>query len=212
MLCRSGARGLVIRRSPGTIVDRACRRRGARVRTDRARSSSSSVRARAGAVSGDGSNANPFVAPCDSFDGAVFCTVSSFPQRNLSGAWANEYVPAYKCPDSYPWVRDKGYAPPFTSWGAGVEIQEDQSNFAIGVSITEQSLRDTPYPNNMFNGTLTGYPASSATNWLWGGSHWYKVVLHCTSDACRSTDRVGPPNGCHDAARAQDAERRRAQR
>ena len=211
VVCRSGARGLVIRRSPGTIVDRACRRRGARVRTEEARSSSSAPRARAAAVTGDGSNGNPFVAPCDSFDGNVFCTVNSFPQRSLSGAWANEYVPAYACPDSYPWLRDKGYAPPFTSWGAGVEIQEDQSNFAIGVSISDQSLRDTPYPNNMFNGTLTGFPSSSATNWLWGGTHWYKVVLHCTSDACRSTDKVGPPNGCTNGGR-QSAERRRGRR
>ena len=208
VVCRSGASGLVIRRSPGTIVDPACRRRGARVRTDHARSSSSFPRARAAAVTGDGSNANPFVAPCDSFEGRVFCTVSSFGNRPLSGPWANEFVPAYKCPDSYPWLRNKIYAPPFTSWGAGVEIQEDQSNFAVGVSITQQSLRATPYPNDMFNGTLTGFPASSATNWIWGGTHWYKVVLHCTSDACRSTDKVGPPKGCTGGGR-QSAERRR---
>jgi len=47
-------------------------------------------------------------------------------------------------------LRNKGYSPPFTSWGAGVEVQEDESDFAIGVSITQQSLRATPYPNDMF--------------------------------------------------------------
>ena len=211
VVCMAGARGLVIRRSPGTIVDPACRRRGARVRTDDARPSSTPVRARAAQVSGDGSNGNPFVAPCDSFEARVFCTVNSFPRRSLSGAWSNEFVPAYKCPDSHPWVRNKGYSPPFTSWGHGVEIQEDQSDFAIGVSITAQSLRDTPYPNDMKNGTLTGFPNSSATNWLWGGDHWYKVVLHCTSDACRSTDKVGPPTGCSGGGRP-SAQLRRGRR
>lgn len=201
VVCKSRARGLIIQRSSGTIVDRACRRRGAHVRTDDARPSSTPARAHAAQVGGDGSNDNPFVAPCDSFEGAVFCTVSSFPRRPLSGAWSNEFVPAYKCPDSHPWVRNKTYAPAFTSWGDGVEIQEDQSDFAIGVSISGQSLRATPYPNDMKNGTLTGFPNSSATNWLWGGDHWYKVVLHCTSDACRSTDKVGPPKGCSRAGR-----------
>jgi hypothetical protein len=209
VVCLAGARGLVIRRSAGTIVDPACRRRGARVRTDDARPSSTPARARAAQVGGNGSNDNPFVAPCDSFEGGDFCTVGSFPRRSLSGAWANEFVPAYKCPDSYPWVRNKTYAPPFTSWGSGVEVQEDQSDFAIGVSITGQSLRDTPYPNDMMNGTLTGFPNSSASNWLWGGDHWYKVILHCTSDACRSTDKVGPPKGCTRGA-GPSAELRRA--
>jgi hypothetical protein len=70
-----------------------------------------------------------------------------------------------------------------------VEIREDQSDFAISVSITGQLLVDMPYPNDVFGGTQTGFPNSSATNWLWGGTHWYKVVLHCTSNPCRSTDR-----------------------
>jgi hypothetical protein len=106
-----------------------------------------------------------------------------------------------KCPDSYPWVRNKTYAPAFTSWGDGVEIQEDQSELRdrrehLGPVPTGHAL-----PERHENGTLTGFPNSSATNWLWGGDHWYKVVLHCTSDACRSTDKVGPPKGCSSAGR-----------
>jgi hypothetical protein len=38
----------------------------------------------------------------------------------------------------------------------------------------------------------------------------YKVVLHCTSDPCRSTDLVGPPVGWHGNARRQLAQRGRA--
>jgi hypothetical protein len=209
VVCRSGARGVVILRSPGTKVDPACRRGGARVRTDEV-GSSRSPRARGAqqAVTGDGSIANPFRVPCDR--GGVDCTVSAFPERTLSGSWTNEFVPAYQCPGGHPYLLNKTYSPPFTTWGWGVEIREDQSDFAIGVSITGQLLVDTPFPNDVFGGTLTGYPNSSATNWLWGGSHWYKVVLHCTSDPCRSTDLVGRPKGCRGNARRQLAERGRA--
>jgi hypothetical protein len=159
-------------------------------------------------VTGDGSNDNPFRAPCDR--GGVDCTVSAFPKRTLSGPWANEFVPAYQCPDGHPYLLDESYAPPFTSWGHGVEIREDQSDFAIGVSISGHKLVDSPYPNDVFGATQTGFPNSSATNWLWGGTHWYKVVLHCTSNACRSTDLVGPPTGCHGNARRPLAQRGRA--
>jgi hypothetical protein len=211
VVCRSGACGVVILRSPGTKVDPACRRGGARVRTDEVGSSRAPpARGAQQAVTGDGSNDNPFRAPCDA--GGVDCTVSAFPERTLSGPWANEFVPAYQCPDDHPYVLDETYGPPFTTWGDGVEIREDQSDFRIGVSITGQFLVDSPYPNDVLGGTLTGFPNSSATNWLWGGTHWYKVVLHCTSNACHSTDLVGRPTGCRGNARPQLAQRGRASR
>jgi hypothetical protein len=81
-----------------------------------------------------------------------------------------------------------------------VDIQEDQSNnHAINVSITGLRLLEAPLAN-VFGGTYTGFPNSSATNWLWGGTHWYKLVLHRTSDKCHATDQVGPPPGCDDGA------------
>jgi hypothetical protein len=206
VVCRSGARGLVIRRSSGTAVDPACRRGGARVRP-LARRVAKPPASRAALVTGDGSDDNPFTAPCDD-PGDVDCTVSAFPHRGLSGAWANEFVPAYECPTDHPYLVSKEYAPPFTSWGAGVEIQEDDSRFPIGVSISSERLLQPPLAN-VFGGTYTGYPNSSATNWLWGGSHWYKVVLHCTSDKCHSTDNVGPPPGCGSGANRQIAGRGR---
>jgi hypothetical protein len=207
VVCRSGARGVVVLRSPGTAVEPACRRGGARVRALAARSAKPPA-SREGLVTGDGSDENPFTAPCDD-PGDVDCTVSAFPHRGLSGSWANEYVPAYECPADHPYLVSKEYAPPFTSWGAGVEIQEDDSRFPIDVSITSQRLLQPPLAN-VFGGTYTGYPNSSATNWLWGGSHWYKVVLHCTSDKCHSTDMVGPPPGCGSGARRQIAGRGRS--
>jgi hypothetical protein len=206
VVCRSGARGVVILRSSGTAVDPACRRGGARVRALASRAAKPPA-SRAALVTGDGSNGSPFTAPCDD-PGDVDCTVSAFPHRGLSGAWANEFVPAYECPTDHPYLVSKDYAPPFTSWGAGVEIQEDDSRFPIGVSISSQRLLQPPLAN-VFGGTYTGYPNSSATNWLWGGSHWYKVVLHCTSDKCHSTDNVGPPPGCGSGANRQIAGRGR---
>jgi hypothetical protein len=161
-----------------------------------------------GKVSGDGSNANPFVAPCDHVERAD-CTVTGFDVRKLSGGWDNEYVPAYRCPAAYPYLLNHGYAPPFTSWGPGVEIQEDSDARPIGVSISLFSYFKEKARPNLFSGTLTGYPASSATNWIWGGDHWYKVVLHCTSDRCRGTDLVGAPPGCPSAV-MDDRARRRA--
>jgi Ca2+-binding RTX toxin-like protein len=149
------------------------------------------------AVTGDGSNDNPFVAPCDD-PGNVDCTISAFPARTLSGAWANEYVPAYKCPAGNPYLLNKNYAPPFTTWGSGVEISFDTTPVGtpIDVAITGYSYYDEPTPPNLFSGTLTGFPNSTATNWLWGGSHWYRITLHCTSDRCHGTDAVGTPPGC----------------
>jgi hypothetical protein len=203
VVCPSGARGLLIRRSPGTTVAPACRQGGARVRALTA--AVKPPAARAEAVTGNGSNDSPFTAPCDDPED-VDCTVSAFPERGLSDAWANEYVPAYQCPTDHPYLVSKRYAPPFTAWGAGVEIQEDDPARPIAVSISGQRLLDPPLAN-VFGGTYTGYPNSSATNWLWGGSHWYKVVLHCTSDKCHSTDNVGAPPGCGGSARRRIAGR-----
>ena len=152
-----------------------------------------------GVLHGDGSNANPFVAPCDDPQ-TVDCTITAFPVRSLSGAWANEYVPAYRCPADHQYLLNQGYSPPFTSWGPGVQIMEDQTPNAIGVSIEGNSYFDEPSPPNLFSGTLTGFPNSSAINWLWGGTHWYKVVLHCSSNRCHGTDLVGPPPDCPGAA------------
>jgi hypothetical protein len=117
-------------------------------------------------------------------------------------------VPAYECPAGHPYLLNHGYAPPYTSWGPGVDIEEDDSAHPINVSITAFSYFNRKTPPNLFSGTLTGFPNSSATNWLWGGDHWYKLVLHCTSERCRGTGLVGSPPGRPEAAIA-DRPRRR---
>jgi hypothetical protein len=116
-------------------------------------------------VQGDGSNDHPFVAPCDD-PGNVDCTITAFPERSLSGAWANEYVPAYQCPAGHQYLLNHVYGPSFTSWGPGVEIVRDDVEglgFPIQVAITGFSYFNEPTRPNMFSGTLTGFPNSSAT-------------------------------------------------
>src|SRR5262249_21149506 len=122
-----------------------------------------------------------------------------FPARTLKGAWANEFVPAYRCPPSDQYLLRKGYAPPFTSWGPGVQIVRDEVSglgYPVNVSITGKSYYEERTTPNLFSGTLTGFPNSSATNWLWGGDHSYRIILHCTSDRCNGTDNVGKPPRC----------------
>lgn len=203
VLCPPGTSRLLIMRAPGTTVPPACRRGDTRVRA--LAEAAKPPPSRAEVITGDGSNDSPFTAPCDD-PGNVDCTVSAFPDRGLSGAWANEYIPAYQCPSDHPYMVSKEYAPSFTNWGPGVEIQEDDSSRPINVSITGLRLLEAPLAN-VFGGTYTGFPSSSATNWLWGGSHWYKVVLHCTSDKCHGTDQVGAPPGCGGGAGRQLAHR-----
>jgi hypothetical protein len=84
-------------------------------------------------------------------------------------------------------------------------VRLDARRNPIDVNITGYSYFEERTPPNLFSGTLTGFPNSSASNWVWGGTHWYRIVLHCTSDRCHGTDLVGPPPGCPDA----DADRGR---
>jgi hypothetical protein len=137
------------------------------------------ARAAQGPVAGDGSNLTPYTAPCDD-PGLVDCTVSSFAARSLTGWWANEYVPAYRCPRDHRYLLDQGYAPFGTRLPRGIEVQ---GLGPIGVSITGWDTT-TPPPGRVFPwviGTTTGGVDSSATSWSFG-TNSYRVILHCTSD------------------------------
>jgi Ca2+-binding RTX toxin-like protein len=197
VLCSRSSRNVTVYAGENASVSSTCRAADTRVLPLSELKQPVRKVATPSAVTGDGSNDNPFVAPCDD-PGNVDCTISAFPARTLSGAWANEYVPAYKCPAGNPYLLNKNYAPPFTTWGSGVEISFETTwaGTPIDVAITGYSYYDEPTPPNLFSGTLTGFPNSTATNWLWGGSHWYRITLHCTSDRCHGTDAVGTPPGC----------------
>lgn len=171
-------------------VNKACHKHHDPVRTDgqavaTAASAASANLARGGsgpvalaaAVTGNGTNENPYTAPCDQLSGTS-CAIS-FPARTLSGFWANEYVPAYKCPANYPSLDRTKYAPLGTSLPEGVAVK---GLGPIAVSITGISTGpSTLSPGaSIITGTRTGFPVSSATNWTTGSAS-YQVILHCTS-------------------------------
>lgn len=219
VLCSPGARGALIYVRGDDSVGPTCRRVGARVLPVSRVHGASPGRALGGAgpVSGDGSNGNPYVAPCDDPQD-VDCTVSGFPVRTLDGLH-NEFVPAYKCPADHPYRSiynfiDSPNGPFGWAVGPGVGVQEDWGDYPIALSITGYSyVQDSGSPGVLWTGTQTGFPNSSATNWN-TKSHWYRVVLHCTSDRCHGTaglagDRGGPdpnngdpPDNCSNASQA----------
>jgi hypothetical protein len=132
-------------------------------------------------VSGDGSSANPYVAECTTPQNVV-CTTPFFAARSLSGLWANEYVPAYQCPPSHPYLYHERYAPAGTSLLQGVGVL---GLGPIGMSITGIKTKDVMTSDGVTSiyliGTDTGFPNSSATNWE-TGTNSYQVQLHCTND------------------------------
>ena len=79
--------------------------------------------AAAAAVTGAGTTGDPFVAPCTN-PSAVDCIVNAFPKRVLRGLWANEYVPAYKCPSDHPYLLDRRLVPDGVIAPKGVEIDQ----------------------------------------------------------------------------------------
>jgi hypothetical protein len=132
-------------------------------------------------VSGDGSSGNPYVAECTAPQNVV-CETPLFAARSLSGLWANEYVPAYQCPASHPYLYDHSYAPAGTHLLQGVGVL---GLGPIGMSITGFKTKDVTISDGVTGiymiGTDTGFPNSSATNWEIG-TNSYQLQLHCTND------------------------------
>jgi hypothetical protein len=186
VLCTAGSLARVVADAGDQVGD------GCRVVTERvvARWSGSGPPARAAQrVTGDGSNDRPFVMDCGRTD-LVDCDLGPFPRRTLNGFWANEFVPAYKCPTTHPYLLRQDYAPWGTSLPQGVEVRGLKSG-NVGVSMTGISTvkvegRDGRYPT----GALTGPGQSSATSWT-GGEAIYQVILHCTSDPDHSYNLRG---------------------
>jgi hypothetical protein len=186
VLCAAGSPARVLADVGDRVGD------GCRVATSRAvgRRAEAGPPARAAQrVTGDGSNDRPYVMECGRAD-IVDCDIGPFPRRVLNGFWTNEYVPAYKCPPSHPYLFRQDYAPFGTALPRGVEVRGLRSG-ELGVSITGMSTikvegRDGRYPT----GALTGPGQSSATSWKFGEAI-YQVLLHCTSDPDHSYNLGG---------------------
>jgi hypothetical protein len=174
VVCSPGARDILIHRRPGDTISPTCRGDRARVLSIRR---SGAQRARmAAAIEGNGSNATPYQTACTTKQ-KDSCTVSTFPARQLDGLWANEFVPAYQCPDDHQYLYFKNYAPPGTTIPHGVELDRDSD---VGVSITATVRPRGADLIGRTYGTATGFPNSGATNWALG-KRSYRVILHCTS-------------------------------
>jgi hypothetical protein len=94
-------------------------------------------------------------------------------------------VPAYACPLEYPFLLKKGYAPPGSTWGDGIEVV--RSDNGINVSITGYAHR-TAVPSRgggkWRSGISAGQGDSSYTNWGMPGAA-FRIVLHCTLNPLR---------------------------
>jgi hypothetical protein len=130
-------------------------------------------------VQGTGTNDDPYVAPCDD-PSHVDCIVSSFAQRRLDHFWANEFVPAYRCPADHPYLVNGNWAPVGSFYLPGVEVRESGS-WSINVFIPGPGLHtgSSRQPPQWTTGTATGVGGGTATQW--DGNSVYQVFLHCTS-------------------------------
>jgi hypothetical protein len=131
-------------------------------------------------ITGSGTNESPYTAECTDPQN-VDCTTPLFAARSLTGLWANEYVPAYKCPTSHPYMYNQSYAPQGTVLPPGVGVL---GLGPIGMNISGVETRqDREFDATRVYalGTLTGGLNSSATNWEFD-TNSYQLQLHCTSD------------------------------
>jgi hypothetical protein len=196
VVCSGDAFGEEIHKNSSDSVSKSCLKDHNQVKQDAlmlvpAARIARAPAAHAAAVSGNGSDSNPYTAPCDRPPNqppgaAASCTVS-FPARTLSGFWANEFVPAYSCPASryvdtnFPYLVNQNYAPAGTALLNGVEVQ---GLGPIGAEIRFPKWTQYYYSYRFYaTGTLSR--GSSATNWTLGSAS-YRVVLHCTNDALHS--------------------------
>jgi hypothetical protein len=182
VLCSPGSRDDTIYVGKSDSVGRTCRADHARVLSiSRLRAEPRAARAAASVVTGNGSNADPYVTSCSppkpGFVLGRSCSVE-FPQRSLSGLWANEYVPSYKCPADYQYlVRTADFRRFGNTTPLGVEIR---GLGPIAVNIT--GIFSPPGNTQLIGGIKTDYPNSSVTNWTFG-TNSYQVVLHCANSA-----------------------------
>ena len=97
------------------------------------------------------------------------------PPASSRGLWRNEHVPAYRCPDSHPYLQDRDYAPFASPIIPGVEVI---GLGPVGVTIANSISRGLG-DHWLATGAQTGRHNSSATNWT-AGTNRYRIRLHCT--------------------------------
>src|SRR4051794_4622367 len=133
--------------------------------------------------SGSGTNDDPFTARLSSDE----CNHTQpdacgvwFNGRDLKGFWTNEYVPAYRCPASVPWLLNRDVRSSDLALPRGVNGASDSTGVAITGYSGDVGKRIGPVAFRYATGTLTGFPYSSATSWKLNGG--YQIGLYCTDD------------------------------
>jgi hypothetical protein len=170
-------------------IDASCRRAAAARVINRWPATTPPANA-AQTVSGDGSNERPYTAPCDDPDSGL-CKVSAFASRTLNAFWANEYVPAYQCPQDHPYLLDETYSLATLPKGVEVEGLGPVGVSITGVNTTRQTVGGEDVDIGV--GTKTGFPNSSATSWSLSPVS-YRPILHCTGDLSHAAQvRGGGP-------------------
>jgi hypothetical protein len=116
------------------------------------------------AVTGSGTNADPYIVACDRRNQrGDDCTVV-FPSIEIA-AQSTGSLPAYRCPDAFGWLQSRNYSPTGYSWGPGViaygfpgiTIIDHSSAATDGTSY----LTGTRTPNNTYDNGTGQVPTST---------------------------------------------------
>ncbi len=142
-------------------------------------------------ITGKGTNDDPYTGPCGTrVDGACRITFQSRHLNAFLTKHYTEYVPAYRCPHSDPWLLKKTVTegrrmPP------GVLFET--SGQSVDASITGMSKKEGKqeqrghkvYVFEYATGTLTGFPNSGVFNWG-ARSADYTISIFCTADLAKA--------------------------
>jgi hypothetical protein len=121
------------------------------------------------AISGDGSDASPWTAPCQEIQD-LDCTMPLFGPFSYSGLWTTAVPPAIQCPADHPWLTNTDLVPFGTIVPNGVGVQ--------GLGPIGMFIPGWSQDANMY---LTGTQTDGASITVWTtGTASYSIQLHCT--------------------------------
>lgn len=193
VICSPGVHNDLIDASASDTVSKACRTDHDRLLG--VREARPEPRMAASRMTGAGTDSDPNVAPCDNAMDVV-CT-STLEARGVR-ATREDRMPAYRCPADHPWLQNRSYAPktgPILILGPGVEVKEDSGPpFPIEFRIVRFSVANDGHGGNVITGLKVNNQAINGDSFH---SHWYYLILHCTSFYCQGavTVRTGSNRG-----------------
>ncbi len=108
------------------------------------------------------------------------------PVRTLQ-PFADEYVPAFTCPVTHPYLVDERFDGNPTSALRGILVRRSSKD--LDVSITGPAGVAHPFlPGRLLlSGIRPGFPNSSAMNWSFE-SQQYQIIMKCTSNPALGKD------------------------